>query len=163
VQVVWGTRQCIKDAWSPEKPNPFQLELMQAIDASGNDMGVPHNLHSELWKQVKQKSDSSSLLRFVVVVQKWFTALLTRSEMGWMCFSSCTAPTSYSCPSIPGAFWNSGFRSQKWSGVRSNPELECCPERGSIESSMKLDLWSDKGFPEVGQGSCRESRWSSSQ
>ena len=48
-------------------------------------------------------------------------------------FSSCTAPTSYSCLSISGAFWGLQGIPEVLEVVQefgSNPELECSPERG---------------------------------
>ena len=72
--------------------------------------------------------------------------------------------TSYLCLSILGAFWElRGFQRcwERSGSLEVNLELECHPERGEHRGWVwKLDLWSDKGFPEVqNRGVCRWSRW----
>src|SRR5882724_5099078 len=105
----------------------------------------------------------------IVVVGNGVLHYLTRTERGLdIGFSSCTAPTSYSCPSISGAFQGlQGFwKCQKWSG---NLEViwnwSIVQREGSIEvkyEARSLEAQGFSGSPEQ-RGCGRVKMGSSSQ
>ena len=75
--------------------------------------------HTVLYISAESETSSSVTVTIVVIVENGAQHYSTRTERGSdIGFSSCTVPTSYSCLSILGVFWEfQGFQKcQKWSG-----------------------------------------------